>query len=219
MSVGNRDPGLEQTRERILDEAERLFAELGFAAVSVRQITQAAQTNIAAVNYHFGGKDNLYLEVFRQRWLPRARRLTAQLEALESRGVDSLEEVVRTIAEAMLLGFTGQEERVQHSLLIMREVAKPSAAFDVVVQDALGPFLALMGRMLAKGLPGLDEQGLKLYCLSVFFQVLHFNFARNLVSRATGRDYDQAFLARLVEHITSFALRGLAGAGPLERKS
>src|SRR3989449_4623710 len=56
-----------KTRERLLDAAERLFAERGFRAVSVRVITSHAGCNVAAVNYYFGGKENLYREMFRRR--------------------------------------------------------------------------------------------------------------------------------------------------------
>ena len=62
-------------KERLLDEAEALFARKGFHAVSIREITSAAGCNLVAVNYHFGTKENLYLEVFRSRWMSRAIRL------------------------------------------------------------------------------------------------------------------------------------------------
>ena len=212
------DPSPELTRERLLDEAERLFAEQGYAAVTVRQITQASRSNLAAVNYHFGGKEKLYLEVFRQRWVPRARRIWARLECLEARQDYTVEEVVRNIAEAMFLGFEDQEERVRHSMLMMREVTKPSAAFELVSSEATRPVLGLMRRLLAKCLPGVDDQRLSLYCLSIFFQVLHFNFARNMVSKATGRAYDPEFLALLVDHLTDFSVHGLDGARALERE-
>ena len=45
------------TKRKLLDAAELLFAERGFEAVSVRDITQLAKTNVAAVNYHFGSRD------------------------------------------------------------------------------------------------------------------------------------------------------------------
>lgn len=219
MDHPKRDASQDQTRERILDEAERLFADLGYAAVTVRQITQAAQTNVAAVNYHFGGKENLYLEVFRQRWLPRARRIRARLEPLEAREGCTAEEVVRAIAEALFLGFSDQEERMRHSMLIMREVTKPSAAFEVVAAEAVRPFLALVRRLLAKCLPTVDDQRLSLYCLSIFFQVLHFNFARTMVAKAMNRDYDQDFLKLLVDHLTDFSVHGLVGACAREREA
>ncbi len=219
MNHTKRDANHDPTRERILDEAERLFADQGYAAVTVRQITQAAQTNVAAVNYHFGGKQNLYLEVFRQRWLPRARRIRARLEPLEEREHCTPEEVIRAIAEALFLGFSDQEERVRHSMLIMREVTKPSAAFEVVASEAVRPFLGLVRRLLGKCLPEVDEQRLSLYCLSIFFQVLHFNFARNMVAKAMNRDYDQDFLRLLVDHMTDFSVHGLDGARAREREA
>ena len=56
--IGVQDlPG--DTKERILDVAERLFAERGFDGVSMRDLTREAEVNLAAVNYHFGGKDAL----------------------------------------------------------------------------------------------------------------------------------------------------------------
>lgn len=51
------------TRERLLDTAERLFAEHGFAATSLRTLTDAASANVAAVNYHFGSKEGLFRAV------------------------------------------------------------------------------------------------------------------------------------------------------------
>lgn len=72
------------TRERILDAAERLFVERGFEATTMRMITAAAGANLAAVNYHFGAKEALVHEVFRRRltWLNHQRlRELASYEA------------------------------------------------------------------------------------------------------------------------------------------
>ena len=54
-----------RTREQILVAAEKLFAEKGFGGTSIKDITEKADCNIAAVNYHLHGKENLYIEVFR----------------------------------------------------------------------------------------------------------------------------------------------------------
>ncbi|MBK8523508.1 MAG: TetR/AcrR family transcriptional regulator [Betaproteobacteria bacterium] len=66
---------LSDTRERILDAAERLFMESGYEGTSMRMITGEAEVNLAAVNYHFGSKEALLREVFRRRlaWLNRER--------------------------------------------------------------------------------------------------------------------------------------------------
>ena len=72
------------TRERILDAAERLFMAHGYEGTSMRQITGEASVNLAAVNYHFGSKESLMQEVFRRRldWLNEERmRVLNEAEA------------------------------------------------------------------------------------------------------------------------------------------
>jgi len=72
------------TKDRILGAAEELFAQHGFAGTSLREVTSRADVNIAAVNYHFGSKDNLINEVFRRRMdVMSAQRLDALRDAVE----------------------------------------------------------------------------------------------------------------------------------------
>lgn len=73
-----------QARERILESAEALYLEHGINATSLRHITQAANVNLAAVNYYFGGKDGLTKAVFLHRYLPYARSCNRALDALPS---------------------------------------------------------------------------------------------------------------------------------------
>jgi AcrR family transcriptional regulator len=67
--VATPDPRID-TKHRLLDAAERLFAEHGFAATSLRAITAAAEANLAAVNYHFGSKEGIVRAVFDRRLGP-----------------------------------------------------------------------------------------------------------------------------------------------------
>jgi AcrR family transcriptional regulator len=87
--------GCEDTRERILLASQKLFADKGFDATSVRDITTEAGCNVASVNYHFGGKDKLYLETFRSMLtVLRDRRLELMGELMERQPTPSLEEFV-----------------------------------------------------------------------------------------------------------------------------
>ena len=72
------------TRVRILDAAEALFACHGIDGTSMRLITSRAGANLAAVNYHFGGKDGLVRAVFQRRLAELNRRRLAALDALEA---------------------------------------------------------------------------------------------------------------------------------------
>ena len=73
------------TKEIILDTAERLFAERSYASVSLREITAEAGVNLAAVNYHFGSKDALLLAVFQRRAVDLNRERLNLLREAESR--------------------------------------------------------------------------------------------------------------------------------------
>ncbi len=76
------------TRERILDAAERLFMESGYEGTSMRMITGEAGVNLAAVNYHFGSKEALLREVFRRRlnWLNTERLRALDLLEQQAQG-------------------------------------------------------------------------------------------------------------------------------------
>ncbi|MCH7749310.1 MAG: TetR/AcrR family transcriptional regulator [Acidobacteria bacterium] len=86
------------TKERILNVAERLFADRGFPATPLRDITNEAGVNIASVNYHFGSKEALLAAVLERRLRPvNARRLELldAIEAAAGNGVPNVEDVIR----------------------------------------------------------------------------------------------------------------------------
>jgi AcrR family transcriptional regulator len=211
--------GEDLTRERILDIAEVLFAQKGYRAVSVREITSAAECNLAAVNYHFGNKENLYLEVFRSRWVPRAIRVRESFrKSLARQGSLSEAKVVRALAQAFVDGPLSDDERLRHSQLMTREMTQPTKAFKHVAEQVIQPFFKEVSDQLDSVLINkVGEEQMLLNIFSIFAMVLYFNFARVAVSRLTGRKYDSAFRALLVEQITQFSLRGL-GVGKMEEQ-
>ena len=76
----------DQTRTAILAAAERLYAERGFGDVTLRDIVAAADVNLAAVNYHFGSKDELIAELFVTRSIQTNRERLNELKAAEEKG-------------------------------------------------------------------------------------------------------------------------------------
>ena len=82
------------TKDRILGAAEELFAQFGFAGTSLRQVTSRADVNIAAVNYHFGSKENLVNEVFRRRMDEMSALRLAQLHAAVAQPSFDLERIL-----------------------------------------------------------------------------------------------------------------------------
>ncbi|MBW1680668.1 MAG: CerR family C-terminal domain-containing protein [Deltaproteobacteria bacterium] len=203
-------------KERLLDEAEALFAENGYHAVSVREITAAAGCNLAAINYHFGNKRNLYLEVFRTRWLARARVIQERVyETLQNKKEITPPALIRALAEAFLFGPMSEKDRLRHVQLMQREVIQPTEAFEMVMDEVMKPFLGALGERIRPYLPaGTDQERLMLNALSIISLILYFNFGRESVKRITGRAYDQAFREELIRHIVRFTTTGLGlGAG------
>lgn len=110
------------TMDRILDTAEVLFAQKGFAETSLRAITSKAGVNLAAVNYHFGSKEALIQAVFERFLNPFCARLDSLLDDLESshaNGKDShsatnvtLERLLATLSQSALAVQQGEPQRV-----------------------------------------------------------------------------------------------------------
>ena len=91
----------EITRERILKAAERLFAERGYEATSIRAIVAKARVNQAAINYHFAGKDGLYREVLRAAFRALTEHQLAHAEEAKTMSrEEALGEFVRAPAAA-----------------------------------------------------------------------------------------------------------------------
>jgi len=114
------------TRQRILDTAERLFADQGFHATTLRQITQEAEVNLAAVNYHHGSKDALILAVFQRRLDELNSRRLARLDAvLAEADPPVLEHVLEAfIYPALLMTSTSSGDGGRFMRLLMRAWAE-----------------------------------------------------------------------------------------------
>jgi AcrR family transcriptional regulator len=101
----------DRTRALILDAAERLYAERGFGDVTLRDIVAAAGVNLAAVNYHFGSKDELIAELFVTRSIATNRERLNELKAAEEAGGGraSIESILRALVGPTLRGCLGPD--------------------------------------------------------------------------------------------------------------
>jgi TetR/AcrR family transcriptional regulator, regulator of cefoperazone and chloramphenicol sensitivity len=161
------------TRERILDTAERLFAARGFAATSVREITDAAGANLGAINYHFRSKENLYVEVFARRaTLMREPVLAAALEAEDLARKDP-EQAIRTLGRAFLAPHEDRDA-LQHLLgLFARETIEACLPPGLFVRDFLVPVIEAIARIVLKARPDLPEAAARACAHSFFAQIMH----------------------------------------------
>src|SRR5882757_1399353 len=84
------------TKQKILDTAERLFGDQGYGATSLRQVIAAAEVNVAAVHYHFGCKEELLDAVIARNIGPLSATRLAMLDRAEAGGVPDVEEILKS---------------------------------------------------------------------------------------------------------------------------
>lgn len=104
------------TARSILDAAEELFSERGFAETSLRNITTKADVNLAAVNYHFGSKKSLIQAVFARFLNPFVVELDKALSTYESeKGSEpaDLMSLLRLLSDTALLSGADRPERLR----------------------------------------------------------------------------------------------------------
>jgi len=153
------------TKQRILDAAEHLFARNGYHATSLRGITTAADANLAAVNYHFGSKEALLEAVIVRRLDPLNEIRRGQLEALlqktESAGeTPACRDVLRTFVEPTLRLRQQGSETEDYIALIGRILAEPRGVAMTIFMQHMGPLMQRLFEALSLSLPALSEQDL-----------------------------------------------------------
>ncbi len=144
----------DQTRSAILAAAERLYADRGFGDVTLRDIVAEAGVNLAAVNYHFGSKDELIAELFVTRSIALNRERLTELRAAEEKGDGraSIDAILRALVGPTLRDCLGPEsERSTAARFMIRasvESVPPIRRIKNREIDHLRKFAAAMRRSL-----------------------------------------------------------------------
>jgi AcrR family transcriptional regulator len=199
-----------KTRDRLLDVGERLFARHGFAATSVRQITQDAQCNVAAVNYHFGGKFNLYREVFRRRLaVLREQRVTSIREAMKpASGPRALERVLTAFANAFLEPLLHESHGRDLIALWSREMLDPVLPPDMVASEIMRPVQHMLTDAIARFTTGVTPEEARLCALAVIAQLVQLAQRWQRAEAEGTRREDVRPLAAVVDHLVRFSAAG-----------
>jgi AcrR family transcriptional regulator len=202
MSVKDRE-----TRVRLLTAAARLFAANGFKKVTVREICRAANANVAAVNYHFGDKLGLYREVLGKA----IETMHGTTEAARQAGEGGTgEQKLRAYVRVFLQRVVGQGHDTWIHQLMAHEIADPTPALDLVIDQVIRPRIAYLSEFVAEilQLPADDEHVLR--CVMSVQSQCHAVLT-NAVSRRFMPDFknDPAAVDLFAKHIAEFSLGGI----------
>ncbi len=201
------------TKAAVLATAERLFAELGLRAVSVRDITAEAGVNLASINYHFGSKDALVFEIFRRRTAELSRERARRLHQAVDRhgGSPPVREILEAlIAPPLIWSRIGHERRTALQFIIRARSEGGEDVREVLRTDVshLRPFAdALLAAR--PDLPA-DEVYWRLhFVLGMIHNNRFAEFDRlHVLSRGVTREGDtDALLARMLDFAEAGFLR------------
>ncbi|MHC4395517.1 MAG: CerR family C-terminal domain-containing protein [Planctomycetota bacterium] len=198
-------------QNRLLDTAERLFAENGYEGTSIREITAAAECNVAAVNYHFSGKQKLYIEVFRRRLRCLVDiRLAAINKVMSEDGCKAtLENLLRAFATAFIEPFAGQSRGRPFIKLMTREMFDQHLPKTMFSEEVIIPTTTALLQALKKLSPALHQSEAQLCIHSVIAQLIHVIHVKEMFAQGGDPNLPTFDLARLIDHIVDFSVAGI----------
>ena len=193
------------SRERLMEAAGEVFAEVGFKAATIREITRRARVNIAAVNYYFQDKTELYSAV-----LLHAQRCAIETSwAGESSGPARVR--LRNFIEGMLRHLLDPLRPAWHSRLMAREMAAPTRMLHHLIDEGFRPKVELLGGILRDLTGGrLSDEEIDRSSASIIAQCIFYRQNRPVILHLypdllTSGDH----IDKLAEHIAAFSLGGL----------
>ncbi len=199
------------TKTALLEAAVKVFAAKGFSSATVREICQLANANVAAVNYHFGGKDALYSAVLEHVIGRRTELFRTGDRDPDASPEQRLEAYIRRKLRDIyaLDGVTGLAS--DHWAIFLMEVANPSENLNLLVeqyvQAAVDELRGIVAELL--NLPPMDQE-VQDSALSIWGQLLDPLVMMPITDRLTPpRARVQEDLDRFAEHMVTFTLGGL----------
>ncbi len=210
------------TRTRILDTAERLFAEDGIAATSLRRIIRESGVNIAAVHYHFRSRENLIRDVIARRLAPlnaeRLRMLDAT-EAAAGRGRPSLERVIEAfVAPLLRLVRDAGPAGAAFMRLMGRTVTESNPSLDRLVYNQFGEIIRRFTAAFRRTLPGLAPRAFYYRTHFMVGGLIYALLERRNLKTISGGACDPDDPEQVIEHLVPFLAAGLRAPCRARRK-
>ncbi|MFK7821255.1 MAG: CerR family C-terminal domain-containing protein [Planctomycetaceae bacterium] len=203
----------DDTRIRILNAAGPIFAEKGFESSTVREICEAAEVNVASVNYHFGDKSELYRQT-----VSHARELTLIQVPWPELGEDAgTRDQLFAFVTTMLNRLLGNESQPWQSRLMMREILSPTENCRSMVREFFQPRLETLIAILEPVFPAqLEEHKRQKFAFSVMGQCLFYRAAEGVFKLVVPEEQRSANfqIEQLANHITHVTLLSLGVTDP-----
>ncbi len=196
-----------ETNDRLLAAATEVFAEVGYRAATLREICGRGRANIAAVNYHFRDKEQLYTAVLEQAVLSADEGL-AQVSPDQA---IPPEEKLRHFIQQLLRNLLGADRPLQLLRLIAHEMVEPTPALGLAVEKAARPLSDILAAIVEELLGPAAEPTVVRDCVaSIISQCSSYHHSEAIIQRLHQMNvHDPATIEQLAEHIYRFSLGGV----------
>jgi len=207
--------GTKNTKDRIVKAAEQLFADSGFFGTSLRNLTSMADVNLAAVNYHFGSKENLIREVFKRRLdvLNHERRealnLLEQEFTLEPPPLNRILEAF--IFPAMLVSARSGGAGSPFVRVLARAFVEYHSEFRAFLSEQYGDLNRRFFLAIAANLDHLNEQEI-FWRIDFMIGSLTYAMADFGISKCPPGSEQKTYWERAANQLVQFAMAGLTAA-------
>jgi AcrR family transcriptional regulator len=204
---------LSEPKLRLLEAAESLVARRGFDAVSVRDVTQAAKANVAAVNYHFGSRDGMMALIVTRQVTPVNDERLLRLDALEKKWpakVVPVEELIDAYVRPLVgaVRKSGLPEELLHQLA-GRVFSLPAEALPPAVEERIKGLTERFLKAFGRALPGLSAGELAWRLHFVAGAVIHTLLHRETLDRMSAGAAGNPAMDTLIVRLGRFAAAGL----------
>lgn len=200
-------------KRKLLDAAEQLFAERGFETVSVRDIAQLAQANVAAVNYHFGSRDALLTLVMLRCLTPVNDERTAMLETLVRNGSGKavvLEQVIEALVRPLVAQVSRStlSERLFYKL-VGRIFAQQGDGLPAPVEEQMKKVSDQFKQLFASKLPTISPEELTDRIHFMMGGMIHLLTHQDLLPNSASSESDAPTMETTLARFVRYAAAGL----------
>jgi len=197
-------------QDRLVETAEDLFCRRGFNETSVREIAAAAGCNVASINYYFGGKENLYVEIWRRRLTQmRDARLASIDKVMSGSDQPKLEDLLRSHAVSFLEPLLKGDRECRVINLMAREMIDPHLPLGMFMEEMVRPVMSALGKALIEICPWLNETNVQVVILLLVGQLMHAVCAQEMFEEGGQSGVLHVSIEELVDHAVKFSAGGI----------
>lgn len=197
------------TSQRLLDAATEVFAEHGYRNARIRDICKRAQANVAAVNYHYRDKEQLYRAVIENAFFSLNDDQSRPRNVSDN---DAIEQQLYVFVRSLLGQLLTEGQSAVYAKVVARELVDPTSALDQVIDKGIAPQIELLCGMIRSHVgQNCSEQAVRRTATSILGQCLFYYFARPVIDRLQlEHDLSPASLDGIARHITQFTRAALS---------